>query len=79
MKLVLLGSSKLALAGLILGLACAFAACRILSSILYRVKPSDPAVYTLCALIVFAVALLACYVPARRAMRVHPMVALRYE
>jgi putative ABC transport system permease protein len=79
LKLVLLGSSKLALAGLILGLAGAFAACRILSNILYGVKPSDPAVYAVCALIVFAVALLASYIPARRAMRVDPMVALRYE
>jgi putative ABC transport system permease protein len=79
LKLVLRGSSKLALAGLILGLAGAFAACRILSNILYGVKPSDPAVYAVCALIVFAVALLASYIPARRAMRVDPMVALRYE
>ena len=78
-RLVLLGSSKLAVTGLALGLASASGACRILSSILYGVKPSDPAVYALCALVVFTVALLASYVPARRAMRVDPMVALRYE
>lgn len=79
LKLVLLGSSRLALTGLALGLACAFAACRILSSFLYGVKTSDRAVYSLCALIVFAVALLASYIPARRAMRVDPIDALRYE
>ncbi|HXY25735.1 MAG TPA: ABC transporter permease [Candidatus Acidoferrum sp.] len=78
-RLVLLGSSKLALIGIALGLASAFGVCRILSNVLYGVKPSDPAVYALCALVVFTVALLASYIPARRAMRVDPMVALRYE
>jgi putative ABC transport system permease protein len=79
LKLMLLGSSKLALVGLALGLASALAACRILSSILHGVKTSDPAVYAVCALIVLAVALLASCIPARRAMSVDPMVALRHE
>jgi len=79
LQLVLLGSSKLALVGLVLGLASALAACRILSSILYGVKPSDPLVYTVSAPIVLGVALLASYIPARRATRVDPMVALRHE
>lgn len=79
LKLVLLGSSKLALVGLLFGLSFAFAASRILSSILYGVKPSDPAVYAVCGLMVFAISLLACYVPARSAMKVDPLVALRYE
>jgi putative ABC transport system permease protein len=79
LQLVLLGSSKLTLVGLVLGLASALAACRILSSILHGVKPSDPASYAVSALIVLGVALLASYIPARRAMRVDPMVALRHE
>lgn len=79
LKMVLLGSSKLALFGVVLGLGSAFAVCRILSSILYDVKPSDPAVYAVCVLIVLAVALLASYIPARHATRVDAIVALRYE
>ena len=52
---------------------------RFLKSLLYDVGPSDPRTYVAVTLILVAVALLACYIPARRAMRVNPMVALRYE
>ncbi len=65
--------------GSILGCAGAFAAARLIANFLVGVSPTDPATYAAVTVILGLIALLACYIPARRAMRVDPMVALRYE
>jgi predicted permease len=66
-------------AGLTIGVATAFAVSFLMRSLLYGVQPGDPLTYLGVALVLAAVALLACYLPARRATRVDPLVALRYE
>jgi len=70
---------KLTVAGLIAGIAAGVMLARFLSSLLYGIKPADPATFGVISLLLAGCALLACYVPARRATRVDPMVALRYE
>jgi putative ABC transport system permease protein len=76
---VLLEGMRLALLGLAVGIAGAFAAGRVLASLLSEVKPGDPAIFVATAGLLAAVALVACFLPARRAARLDPMVALRYE
>ena len=66
-------------AGILLGTAGALAVTRVLARFLFEVKPSDPPTIAAVALTLVCAALAACYVPARRAMRVDPIVALRYE
>ena len=70
---------RLTSVGLALGLAGAIAGTQVLSSLLYGIKPTDPLTFLVISLLLIGVALLACYVPARRATRIDPMVALRYE
>jgi ABC-type antimicrobial peptide transport system permease subunit len=79
LKLILSNGFRLALTGIVVGLAIAFAATRLLSTLLYDVSATDPAIFLIDALLLAGAALLACYIPARRATKVEPMVALRYE
>jgi putative ABC transport system permease protein len=73
------GGMRLTLGGVVIGLAGAFGLARLMGTMLFEVQPSDPASYLGTAVVLIAVAALACYVPARRAMRVDPIVALRQE
>ena len=67
------------LAGVILGLAASFALTRFLRSLLLGVTSTDALTFSSVAILLCIVALFACFIPARRAMRVNPIVALRYE
>lgn len=79
LRLVLRYGAGLALIGIALGFIASLAATRVLSSMLFEVSPDDPQTFVAVALLLMAVVLLASYIPARRAAKVDPMVALRYE
>jgi len=76
---VLIRGLRLSLVGIAFGLATAFFLTRFLSAMLFNVPQTDPGTYVFVSLCLAGIALLASYIPARRAMRVDPMVALRYE
>jgi putative ABC transport system permease protein len=79
MRLIMGQGLKLTLGGIVFGVVAAAGVTHALSSMLYKVKASDPATFAFVAVFFTLVALAACYIPARRAMRVDPLAALRYE
>ena len=79
LRLVVGQGMRLACAGLILGLLVAFAAMRVLGSLLFGVSSHDPLTFVGVSLVLALAAVLACYIPARRATKVDPIIALRYE
>ena len=79
LSLIVAQGFKLVLVGLAIGLVGAFALMRVISSLLFGVGTKDPLTFVSVALVLLVVALLACYIPARRATKVDPMIALRYE
>ena len=79
LNLIWLQGVRLVIAGVAIGAAAAWALTRAMTRLLAEISASDPVTYITVAIILAAVALLACYIPARRAMKVDPMIALRYE
>jgi putative ABC transport system permease protein len=77
--MVLLQGARLAAFGLAIGLLAALAVTRFLVSFLYGVQPTDPLTFAAVSALLIAVALLGCYLPARRATRVDPLIASGYE
>jgi putative ABC transport system permease protein len=79
LKLIVGQGLVLTLIGVVVGVAAAFGLTRLMSSLLYGVTTTDPLTFVIVSVILVAVAVISCYLPARRATKVDPMVALRYE
>jgi putative ABC transport system permease protein len=79
LRRILLHGLGLAISGILIGAVAAVGLTRLLRAFLYGVSPTDPVTFVAVALVLIGVAGLAAYLPGRRAMRVDPMVALRYE
>ena len=79
LRTILYQGLKLTVAGAIVGLVCALIVSRLMAGVLLGVRPTDPATFVGVAALLIAVGVVACYIPARRAMQMDPMIALRHE
>ena len=79
LRMILSDGARMALVGVGIGILAALALTHLMASMLFGVKPTDPITFAAVAVLLCGIALLACYMPARRAMNVDPIVALRYE
>jgi ABC-type antimicrobial peptide transport system permease subunit len=79
LRMVLRQGLGLTIAGATVGLVCALAVSRVMAGVLYGVKPTDPVTFVSVTVVLVTVALFACYVPAQRAVRIDPVIALRQE
>jgi len=79
LQMILKHGAKMAVVGVAIGIVGAFGLTRLMTSLLFGVSPADPLTFGAVAALLMVVALAACYLPGRRATRVDPMVALRYE
>jgi len=79
LRLIIGDGGRLATIGIIAGLAAALALTRLLGGLLYRVGPTDPETFVIAVVLLGSTALLACYLPARRAVRIDPIRVLRHE
>jgi ABC-type antimicrobial peptide transport system permease subunit len=79
LRLILGEGLRMAFLGVAIGLAGALALSRLLADLLFGISAADPVTFAGVAILLTAIAIAACYIPARRAMRVDPLVALRYE
>jgi putative ABC transport system permease protein len=79
LRLILGEGASLTFVGILIGIVGALGLSRLMASLLFEVKPTDPGIFAAVAILLAVVALAACYIPARRAMRTDPMVALRNE
>jgi len=79
LRLMLGHGAKLTLLGVVIGVAAAWALTRLLSGLLFEVNATDPATFLSISLLLVSIALIACFLPARRALSVDPMIALRAE
>ena len=79
LKLIMKQGMRLAVVGMVIGLIASFALTRVIKSLLFNVSATDVLTFIVVSLVFTSVALLACWIPARRATKVDPLVALRYE
>ena len=79
LRMVLGDGARMTMVGAAIGLVAALALTRLMASMLFGVRPTDPVTFAAVAVLLCSIALFACYLPARRAAKVDPMVALRYE